>query len=211
MNLAILGATGRTGVEVVRAALARGHTVTVLARDPRKASDLLPAEAGVVEGDLTDAASISAVVAGADAVLDVSGPVKGSPSDLRRCASRHLVAAMQEHGVKRLVLLTGAGVRVDGDRPKIADRAIRGLMSRLQPEILEDGQAAVATVQAAPLDWTVVRAPRLRDAGRRGEVRVAAHVGGDTGVTLGRADLAEFLLDEVEGGKWSGRSPVVSW
>lgn len=84
-------------------------------------------------------------------------------------------------------------------------------MSLLQREILEDGQAAVAAITASPLRWTVVRAPRLADAAPRGEIRTASHVGGDTGTTLGRGDLARFLLDEVEQDTWVAQAPIVSW
>ena len=57
----------------------------------------------------------------------------------------------------------------------------------------------------------MVRAPRLVAGGPRGTVRTAANVGGGTGTSLGRDDLARFLLDEVEAGAWLGRTPVVSW
>lgn len=214
MQLTILGATGRTGVPLVAAALERGHSVTCLVRDPAKAERLLPVDDDRVTlqaGDATDAAAVERVVAGADAVIDVTGPVRGGPKRLRSDVVAHLLPAMERHGVDRLVLLTGAGVRVDGDEPGLADRAIRGVMSLLQSEILEDGQEAVAAIAASSLDWTVVRVPRLVDGDRRGRTRTAAHVGGGTGTTLGRDDLAVVLLDEVEQRRWVRRAPVVSW
>ena len=162
-------------------------------------------------GDATDPDAIERVVAGAEPVLDVTGPVKGAAKDLRGQVVRHLLAAMQRHGVKRLIFLAGAGVRVEGHEPDLADRAIQGVMSLLQGEILEDSQAAVAAVTSAPLDWTVVRASRLTDVEPRGTLRTASHVGGGTGTTLGRGDLAAFLLDELETGTWSGHAPVISW
>ena len=214
MQLTVLGATGRTGVPLVLDALERGHTVTCLARDPAKADRLLPTDQAGLEvrvGDATDPAALEQAVTSADAVLDVTGPVKDGPKRLRSEVVAHLLPAMAGHGVDRLVFLTGAGVRVDGDVPGVADRLIRGAMSLLQGEILEDGQAALAAVTAAALSWTVVRAPRLADAPARGTVRTAANVGGDTGTSLGRTDLAGFLLDEVEQGTWVRQAPVVSW
>lgn len=214
MKLTVLGSTGRTGVPLVDGALERGHRVTCLVRDPKKAQDLLPAARAhllLEQGDATDPEAIERVVAGAEAVIDVTGPVKGGPKDLRGQVARHVLDSMQRHGVKRLIFLTGAGVRVEGDEPKLADRTIRGVMSLLQGEILEDGQTAVAAVTSSPVDWTVVRVPRLTEAEPRGEIRTASHVGGGTGTTLGRGDLATFLLDELETGTWSGQAPVVSW
>jgi putative NADH-flavin reductase len=214
VRIAVLGATGRTGVPLVEGALQRGHEVRVLARDRAKAERLLPLDderLEVHEGDATDPAALAALVEGTAAVVDVTGPVKGGPSDLRSQVAGGLLPAMERHGVERLILLTGAGVRVAGDRPKVADRTIRGVMQLLQPAILADGQAAVAAVVASDLEWTVVRAPRLTDGDARGRVRSAAHVGGDTGTTLGRADLAAFLLDDLDRGVWVRQAPVVSW
>jgi len=214
MQLTILGATGRTGVPLVEAALERGHAVTCLVRDPTKAQRLLPTEdhrLTLETGDATEAAAVERVVARADAVVDVTGPVRSGPKRLRSVVVAHLLPAMERHGVGRLVFLTGAGVRVDGDEPGIADRAIRGVMSLLQRELLEDGQDAVAALAASPLDWTVVRVPRLVDAERRGTIRTAANVGGGTGTTLGRSDLAIALLDEVEQHRWIRQAPVMSW
>ncbi|MFA9444658.1 NAD(P)-dependent oxidoreductase [Egicoccus sp. AB-alg6-2] len=213
MNLTLLGATGRTGVPLVPDALARGHRLTCLVRDEGKAARLLPSDdrLRLVVGDATDASAVDAAIAGADAVLDASGPVRGGPKRLRAEVVSHVLPAMHRHGVRRLVFLTGAGVRLDGDVPGVADRAIRGLMSLVQRDILDDGQAAVAAITASDLDWTVVRVPRLVDAGGRGRVRTGGRVGDGSGTTLGRRDLARFLLDELEQGTWIRQAPVVSW
>jgi len=214
MRLTVLGATGRTGVPLVAAALQRGHTLTCLVRDPGKAERLLPVgdERLTLEiGDATEPAAIERAVAGAAAVVDVTGPVPGGPKRLRSEVVAGLLPAMDRHGLDRLVFLTGAGVRVEGDTPRIADRAIRGVLSLVQGEILQDGQAAVAAIAASSTDWTVVRVPRLVDAERRGTIRTASKVGGGTGTTLGRGDLAVFLLDALEQREWVRQAPVVSW
>ena len=214
MRIAVLGATGRTGVLVLEGALQRGHQVRVLVRDRAKAQRLLPVDdehLAVHQGDATDAGAIDELLAEVEGVVDVTGPVKGGPKDLRRQVTRALLPSMQRQGVRRLLLLTGAGVRVEGDRPKAADRAIRGVMRLAQPAILDDGQAAVAAVTGSELAWTVVRVPRLTDGELRGQVRTAAHIGGDTGTTLGRHDLATFLLDELQQRTWLRQAPVVSW
>lgn len=154
-DVAVLGATGRTGVPIVDGALGRGHHVRVLVRDGAKARRVLPVgheHAEVVEGDALEQDALEQVVAGVDAVVDVTGPVEHGPKDLRGRVIRTLLPAMERHGVTRLLFLTGAGVRVDGDRPKIADRASRGAMQLLQPAILVDGQDAVAAVTCSALE-----------------------------------------------------------
>jgi putative NADH-flavin reductase len=213
MQLTLIGATGRTGVHVVTQALERGHQVTALVRSETKAADLLPEVAGLSlhVGDVLDADAVEAAVAGADAVIDVSGPVKGAPSDLRRRGVRHVLDAMTAHDVRRLVFLTGAGVRVDGDEPGVADRVIVGIMKLVQGEVLADGQAAVDAIRASSIDWTVVRGPRLTDDAGRGTYRIASNVGGDSSTKVSRADLASAILAVVDDPATHGTAPVVSW
>lgn len=209
MLLAVIGATGATGVPLVEQALDAGHEVRALVRTPSKRA-LLPSSVEVVEGDAREREVLDRLVAGADCVVDVSGPVKGSPDDLRQSVMAALLPAMQTAGIDHLVLLTGAGVRVPGDTPGLLDRAIRWLMSKTVPEVLEDGVRAVEMAQDADLAVTVVRAPRLQD-GRRGEVTVVPHVGQGHSSKLGRGDLAEFLLQCATERSHVGAAPVVSW
>ena len=110
MNVAVFGATGRTGRLVVGKALDAGHRVTAFARDPSKlgASD---ERLRVVEGDVYDRVRVEEAVAGQDAVVSAVGPVSTSPGDVQTEATKNIVAAMEKHGVRRLVSVTGGMVR----------------------------------------------------------------------------------------------------
>ncbi len=212
MRLAITGATGRTGITLIEQALGRGHHVRALVRTPEKAG-LLPTHEHVeiVPGNLLDADEVTTLLEGADAVLNVAGQVKGAPEDLQQRGIRHVLDAMAAHGIDRLVTLTGAGVRDPQDEPKIPDRVIRGLLSLLQGAVLRDSEAYVEQVRRSPVRWTVVRGPRLTDDAARGSFRAFPTVGADSGTKIARADLAAFLLDEVEQDAYVGKMPVVSW
>ena len=210
MRIAVLGATGRTGVPLVADAVERGHQVAALVRTPSKAT-LLPDGVDVVEGDATDPDALDRLVADADAVVDVIAPDRGGPKDLRRRIVPQLLDAMATHQVDRLVFLTGAGVRVEDDQPGLADKAIVGLMRLAASDVLEDGEQATAAVAASDLDWTVVRAPRLNDDDPRGVARAFPGVGQGSSTKIARADLATWLLDELEEPSWVHRYPVVTW
>lgn len=213
MKLAILGGTGRTGAPLVREALAAGHDVRALVRSPERAAARLASHDHLepVIGDLLEPSTVHEVVAGAEVVIDVTGPAPSSPPDLRRRSSTVLLEAMGSAGVDRLVALTGAGVRADGDRPTVPDRLIRGVMGVVARDVLADAEGYVAAVRGSDLRWTVVRAPRLVDAPARGRVRVATNLGGDVGSKLGRDDLATFLLAAATDGSYVRELPVVSW
>ncbi|MFC5381172.1 NAD(P)-dependent oxidoreductase [Aquipuribacter nitratireducens] len=216
MRIAVTGATGRTGVHVVRALRGSDHEVVAVVRDEAKARDVLAdaVAAGGVEvrtADVTDAASLTRAVAGCDGVVSALGPVKGSPPDLMTRAASAALDAVRALPRRRLVWLTGAGVRRPGDTPGVADRLIVTIMSVVASRTLQDSREAVTRVVAAgDVDWTVVRAPRLTDGPPAGRRRVADRVGGGHGTTLPRADLGPYLAGLVVSDGQLRAAPVVS-
>lgn len=207
MRLALFGGSGRTGRELVRLALEQGHDVAALARDPARLPERERLRA--VTGDATDGGAVARTVEGSEAVLSVLGHSRGSPPDLLERWARHAVAAMREQGVERLVVLTGAGVRAEEDRPKAADRVFAALLRVAGRRLLRDSTAMVEAVRASGLAWTVVRAPRLVDGPATGGYAVG-YVGPESGVRVRRADVADFMLREAAAREWVHRLPVVS-
>ena len=208
MKIAVFGATGRTGRHVVEQALARGDEIKALVRDPLKLG-ISDENLEVVQGDVLDSTKVAETVAGTDAVLIALGQTKTSPKDVQTRGTRNIVAAMKEHGVWRLVSLTGAGVRDPRDEPKLADKAITFLLKRLQPDVLKDAEGHAEVIRKSGLEWVLVRGPRLTDGPRTGEYRVG-HVGKNSGTRASRADVAEFMLRQLEGDEYLGRMPMIS-
>ncbi len=177
MKLTIFGATGRTGHLLVEQALAAGHEVTAFARTPAKlgqTNDRLR----VVQGDLTNAAQIEAVIQGADAVLSVLGPSNNQATFEISRGTNLILSAMQKTGVRRLVISAGAGVHDPLDRPGAADKVIGALLKLTARNVYEDMMQAVAKVRASDLDWTIVRVPMLTDDPAKGDIKVGYLGGG---------------------------------
>jgi putative NADH-flavin reductase len=208
MKLAIFGATGKTGRYLLEQALARGHTVTVLARNPDKLTlrhDRLTA----VQGDIRDAAKVAQAVAGADAVLSVLGPTNNRPELAISQGMDNILAAMRQHGVRRLIQSVGAGVRDPQDTPTLVHAFFGGLVRLLSPNVVADMVQVVDKVRRSGLDWTVVRVPLLTEDPATGRVRVG-YVGHDIGPRLARADMADFMLKQLEDQAWLGKAPAIS-
>ncbi len=208
MKLTIFGASGRTGQHLLRQALQDGHQVTALVRDPAKISaqkDRLT----LVQGSLTDPACLDRAIAGADAVISVLGPAHNRPTFDISQGMQAILAAMQKHGVCRLVITAGAGVGDPGDRPGLFNRLMNVLLKAAAKNVYEDMRRSVALVRASGLDWTVVRVPMLTDAPATGRVQVGM-VGAGMGPRITRADLANFLLREVAGHEYVGKAPAIS-
>lgn len=208
MKLTIFGATGRTGRPLVAQALAAGHEVTVLVRDPARLSNRHPALT-VIAGDVLEATDVERAIVGADAVLSALGQVKGSPKNLLTVATGHIVAAMQKHGVRRLVSLTGAGVSAPQDQPKLINHLIKFALVTLSGDVLRDAEAHAEIIRKSDLEWVLVRGPMLTEGERTGQYRVG-WVGVNTGPRIGRGDVADFMLKQANGTSYLRQAPMIS-
>ena len=209
MKISVFGGTGRTGRHLVEGALEDGHEVTVLVRDPARLA-VSHERLRVVEGDVLIPSRVEETVAGADAVLSALGHTKTSRKDVQARGTAHIVAAMKGHGVRRILSLTGAGVRDAQDEPKVVDRVFSGFLKLLQRDVLKDAERHAEIIKESGLDWTIVRAPRLTDGPATGEYRVGA-VGRNSGTKISRADVAGFMLRALADGSYVGEAPMVSY
>ncbi len=212
MKLAIFGGSGRTGQHLVRGALEQGYQVSALARTPEKLSGLVsPGDARltVIRGDLSDAAAIEQVIAGVDAVISTLGPTSNQPTFEVSQGTRLILETMQRHGVRRIIISAGAGVGDPADSPRLFNHLINFLLKTTAKNVYLDMVKTVELVRASDLDWTVVRVPMLTDDPPKGQIRVGM-VGDGMGPRITRADMADYLLQQVESRQQLHRAPAIS-
>jgi putative NADH-flavin reductase len=192
MRLFVLGATGGTGRALVEQGCQRGHRVTAFVRSPQK---LDPAGDGltVIRGDPRNADELRAVLPGHDAVLSALGPPGIGPTTIVADCARSTVMAMQAAGVRRL-LVVGVAVLFEHD----------GLLSAIARRtflrnVARDSAEMERIVRASDLDWTIARPPRLTNGALTRACGVAeGRMPPAARLTINRADVADFLLDELE-------------
>lgn len=209
MKIVVFGATGGTGTEIVRQALAAGHQVTAFVRDPAKLN-LQHDNLSLFQGDVMDAVAVDKAIAGHEAVISALGPTRPPVAGMMETAARNIVDAMRKHGVRRLIATTGAGVRDAEDQPKLIDHVFRLILGLVSGAVLRDSEANAAAIRASDLDWTIVRYPRLTTGPRRGSYRVG-NVGRNSGTQISRADGADFVLRELSEGRHIRQMPMVSY
>lgn len=197
MKLVILGATGGVGLEIVRQALGRGHSVTAFVRSPERLKPFGD-RITVVQGDLLDPAELARVVEGHDAVLSAFGPrapvARAEAHHLQRFAAA-LTRAILQTGVRRAVVVSTAFLFRDTLIPPTY------LVGRLFfPVTVVDATEMEAVISQADFDWTIVRPPRLTDRPPTGRYRRREGRLPPFGFTISRADVAGFMLDAVEKG-----------
>lgn len=208
MKLTIFGATGGTGQELVKQALADGHMVTAYVRNPDKVKQQ-DERLAVVQGEMHESEKIAQAIAGADAVISALGPTSNTPERPLTTGMKHIVAAMKKTGARRLITATGAGVADPNDKPQLIGRLF-GLALRLfARHVLADSQGMVAAIRGSDLDWTLARAPRLNDNPGTGQLKVG-YAGQGPGTQLARADFARFMLNQLSSDQWVNKAPMLS-
>lgn len=208
MRVAIFGSTGQVGRHLVNRALNREWSVVAFARSPSKLGELR-SQVDVVEGNVQNAEAVDRAVEGTDAVVSAVGHTDTSARDVLSVTANHLVDSMQRHDVDRLVTLVGAGVEADDDPSSFGRTVMLSVMKWVAGEMLADAHRHADLIRETDLDWVVVRPPRLVNAAYSGEWQAGYLTLGPTS-SMSRADLAEFLLRQVESDEWVGRSPMVS-
>jgi len=211
MNLVVFGASGGTGRELVRQALAQGHHVTAFVRNPRS---LTAQEAvRVVVGDATDAQLVANAIIGQDAVLSALGPRSLGDRTLLPESMKQILPAMKLNGVRRLIVLGAAGV--DPGAGKNLSAPARLMMQLVGATILKNPFASQRAMQElirrSDREWTIVQPPKLLNTEGRGLWRVDADALPPGAVRIARADVAAFMLAQLSSTEWVRKAPFIAW
>jgi hypothetical protein len=207
MKLAIFGATGRVGGELLSQSLKAGHEVRALARTPSKLdSDHL--RLTIVRGDTSDPAAVKHALSGCEAVLSTLGATSKDDPKTRRVGTANIMAAMHENGIRRLVVMGGFHLHCPGDPGNVGQKLIVPLL-RLSRNLIEDTTGMGAMVLASELDWTLVRSPRVVRAIHTGTYRTGPlRLGPWNKVTRGH--VAAFMLQCLSDRTHIRQAPMIS-
>lgn len=208
-RILVVGATGGTGRQLIAQALARGYAVTALVRDPSRLQVDHP-QLRVLQGDVLDEASVEAAMGGQEAVVSALGHKRFFyPTRILSHGTRNILRAMETHQVPRLVCETSLG---------IGDSAWRmGLYYSLftipliLPFYFWDKTRQERIIAESKVEWIIVRPGVLTNAEKRGRFRHGRHVGSFFWtVRIARADVADFMLNQLESDNYLGAAPGVA-
>jgi len=191
MKLFVIGATGRTGREIVQQALDRGHEVTAFVRSP-EGIGVKNKRLTVLKGNVMDENQLFQTMQNHDAVISTLGPHEVfKPSSLLHDSALATTRAMNRSGVKRLVVLSAAA-----HFPGIPNR----IASFIMRTHMRDSLAMEEIVQGSGLDWTIARPPRLTQEDYS-TYRSREGAAPKMGFSLARKAVAAFMLDAIEQNK----------
>jgi putative NADH-flavin reductase len=213
MNIAIFGASGATGKLLTERSLGAGHNVKALLRKP--ANFPLSSRVKLVHGSAFDHAPVLETVEGADVVLSAVGA--HSPLRNENVLPRvvpFIVDAMRQTGVRRIIVLGSAGALPDSldKQPAWRRWIVQNVVYRtfLKWPVAEQ-ISQYATLSASNLDWTMVMPPMLTNDTARGHYRIDGEALPPNGMKISRADVADFMMRQINNPQWIKRGVYISW
>jgi putative NADH-flavin reductase len=207
----VMGASRGVGLETVKQALAAGHRVRAMARSADRI-DLDDANLEKVAGDALSARDVRTALDGVDAVVQTLGIAARPRAVVRGTrlfskATRVLVQAMAEVGVRRLVCLTGFGAGDSrGQGGFLYDTAFKLFLAR----VYEDKNVQEHLIRNSELDWVIARPVILTDRPATGRYRVLLDPADWRGGFISRADVADFLVRAIDDDRYLRKAPVLA-
>jgi putative NADH-flavin reductase len=202
-HIAIIGATGSTGKEVVSLALKANYKVTIVARDP---SRIKPQHnLSIVTGDVTDYESLRKALENIDVVISCFGPANGrKPGNIMSLGTSNIVQASEQNGVGRLVFMSGI-LQTSGSELSFIDRLGLKLVRIFFMEVYQDKVIAETSIQNSSLNWVIVRPVGLAKSKPARKYKAGVDLKVSPFISLAYTDLALCLLDAVNEVKWTKR------
>jgi putative NADH-flavin reductase len=209
MKIAIFGATGKTGKEIVQQALENGHAVVAFVRDPSKMVSQSE-NVKMVQGDVFDLPAVEKAVEGVDVVLVALGASPDTKGAVNTDGTKNAIVAMKKHNVKRLI--------VESSFPMSGAPESMEYLSKVMPEeqvismqpFIDDKAGQEKVTRESGLDWTIVRPSALTDEPKTGKYRVGENLKVNPGDNISRSDVADFMLKCVDSSEWVGKTVIIT-
>jgi putative NADH-flavin reductase len=205
----VVGATGGTGRQLVAQALERGLAVTALVRDPARLAVVHP-RLTVMRGDVLDQTSVDAAVRGQEAVVSALGHKRYYPPNrILSEGTRNLLRAMETHGVHRFVCETSLGVGDSAGRLGMYYTFFT--IPVVLPFYYWDKTRQEQLIAASSVEWVIVRPGLLNNGAKRGRYRHGRVGSFLWTVRISRADVADFMLNQLSSDTYLRTAPGVCW
>ena len=208
MRILIIGASKGIGLATTRQALAAGYDVRALARSATSIK-LADAKLEKMPGDALNQQNVEAALAGVDVVIVTLGIGLGDlfkPVHLFSQATRVLIAAMKDKSVNRLIAITGFGA---GDSQASISPLQRFPFKIVFGRAYDDKSRQEELIKQSGLDWTIARPGVLLNGARTGRYKVLREPSQWRNGIIARANVADFLVKQIEDRSFIGAAPVL--
>lgn len=205
MNIAVIGANGRSGQIFVQTALDAGHNVRAGIRFNSPFGN--HPNLSVMTCDSTVQQDVERLIRDQDAVVSLIGHVKGSDPDVQAKSTKVILEAMEAEQVSRLVSLTGTGVRQPGDKITLIDKVLNFAVSLADKNRVQDGIDHAELIKNSQVDWTIIRVLKLSNSKAK-PFKLTNN--GPAKNSTSRQEVARAILEVLEQGSFVGNMPIMS-
>jgi putative NADH-flavin reductase len=210
-SLIIFGATGGTGKEVVKQALDAGNAVTIIVRRPLS-FPLQHPHLKIVQGDVLQRSTFESEMQGKDAVVSCLGVGRSREQTiLYSTGIQNIISAMEMAGVSRLVCISAGALYVNNQMGFFVRILTKYVLQKILKEMYADMRLMEAVIEKSKFNWTIVRPPMLKDKPFTGVYRTAITGHIKSPFSIGRADLAHFMLSILGDSKTFGAKAELSY
>ncbi|UUI04330.1 SDR family oxidoreductase [Oceanobacillus jeddahense] len=197
MKVVVFGATGDTGIPLVKQLLLEGHEVTALVRKPENFM-LSGEKLEVVKGDVLNPSTIEEKLSGKDAVLSVLGGNFREPTTVYSEGIKNIISEMDHAGVKRLICLSAETLKLK-EETSFTGRILVNILWKVLHNLYRDMQCMEAEIYKSNVDWTIFRPPYLTKGAPKGHYQINL----DKPITKGkghitRSDLALAMIHQLK-------------
>ncbi|MDO6430776.1 NAD(P)H-binding protein [Flavitalea sp. BT771] len=199
-KILIIGANGGIGRQSVEIALAAGHLVTAVLRQPANLALTHP-NLEIIQGDVMHPETFEKKIGPQDAVisaLGVKGGVMGDkPTTLYSQGNANLLRLMKEKGIRRAYFISASAIEISPVMPFFARFAAKYILQKLLRHMYADQREMERLVKISGLDWTIIRPPRLTDKPVTGKYRFSINSFLKNCLSVSRADVAHFMIYNI--------------
>lgn len=214
MRIFLLGATGKTGYEILKRLSSNNFDIKVLVRNPEKfdiAGVEHPNQIEVIQGDVFEPDKLKVHFKDCDLIISALGTGKNNTyTEIYSEGGRHILAAMKHNGVNKLITITSGAIDMSDPSTDsfFMNRIIRPNFNKVYYDqtrwetILDD---------TVDIDWVCVRPTNLLDKKFTGKYRISVNHCPKGGWKIGRADLADFIVKQIDSSEFIHQKPVIAY
>ena len=206
MHIALFGATGGTGREVIKQAIKAGHEVTALVRDSSKIKNKED-NLYLVVGDVLDGHKVEETLAATDAVICALGSTSNNPDTAVSQGTQNIIDAMKKQGISRLVVISSMGV---GDSIEQVSRSFKMLTKTVLRKAIEDKERQEAIVRSSNLEWIILRPSGLTNGSATGSYQLGTDASIEAS-QISRADVAACALQQLTDDTFICQTPAITY
>lgn len=206
MKITIFGASGKVGSLAVERALELGFEVVGFVQGEPDVPD--HKKLSYFQGDIHNTQAVQNALEGSEAVVSCLGSW-GTPSkDILSAGMKNIVPAMQQHGIQRIVSLTGAAAHAPEDKHSFSMSASRIMLQVVDNQVLHDGEKHVQLLANSDLDWTVLRSPPMTNSGVASDYELTTRPPAPW-KTINRESVAYAMLELVVSSNFNKAAPFI--